>query len=320
MKVSQDAPAPKADSSSPLLELIAQSIAARKLRSEALLSQPVEPLSRGARLGSRAVVPPRPLDAASTVSDVAPTDEDDSLLNDPPRRRRSRTLEKTKIYIEPHYIPRQSPTRKSSSPNGSFVSDTRTPVAPSSSGSDSSLGRQSSSHAYDAEESCLINGSGDRVDLLSPFLVRGGDDDEDGVNLSSHEIMVVRPSASFLSRDTLGQLVQPLAQTMRGRWIGEAKRKPLSPPRGCVDKDFEENDDGIAPLSRSQGASVDQKVRLSKGMLENPELHISEIHTVASRYLKVRSQAYVLNYPHDFANHSYRKTGCRKRNICSWLC
>lgn len=290
IKVAQDAPAPKADSSSPLLELIAQSIAARKLRSKHVLSQPVKPLSRGARVGTRAVAPPRPLDAASTVSDVAPTDEDDSLLNDPPKRRRSRTLEKTKIYIEPHYIPRQSPTRKSSSPDGSFVSDTRTPVAPSSSESDSSLGRQSSSHAYDAEESCLINGSGDRVDLLSSFLVRGGDDDDDGVNLSSHEIMVVRPSASVPSRDTLGQLVQPLAQTMRGRWTGDTRRKPLSPPRGGVDKEFEENDEGIAPLSRHHFAIIDQKVRLSKGMLENPERHLSDIHVVASRYLKVSPQ------------------------------
>ena len=289
-KISKDAPAPKADSSSPLLELISQTIAARKSTTKALSSQPTRSLSRGARVGSRPVVSPRSVDAVSTSSDHAPTDEDDSLLNDPPRRRRSRAQEKTKIYIEPHYIPRQSPTRKSSSPEGSFFSDTtgRTPAVTSSSWSDSSQGPQSSIHAYDAEESCLINGSGDRVDLLSSFLVRGGEDDEDGVNLSSHEIMVVRPTASAVSRD--GHLVLPLSQTMNGRWTGEAKRKPLSPPSSGADKELEENDDGIAPLSRHHISKIDHKVRLSKGMLENPERHLSDIHTVASRYLKVSSQ------------------------------
>ena len=289
VKISKDAPAPKADSSAPLLELIAQTIAARKSRSKASPSKPSQPLTRGVRVGSRPLVSPRSIDAASTVSDIAPTDEDDSLLNDPPRRRRSRTLEKTKIFIEPHYIPRQSPTRKSLSADGSLFSDTtgRTPAVTSSSWSDSSLGRQSNLHAYDAEESCLINGSGDRVDLLSSFLIRGGDDQDDDVNLSSHEIMVVRPTASVPSRDTLGHLVQPLSQTMKGRWAGEAKRKALSPPSGGVDKEVEENDDGIAPLSRYHVAKIDHTVRLSKGMLESPERHLSDIHTVASRYLKV---------------------------------
>jgi len=128
----------------------------------------------------------------------------------------------------------------------------------------------------------MINGSGDRVDLLSPFLVQRGEDDENEVNLLSHEIMVVRPSASAMARDTPGPLVQPLAHTIKGRWKGDPKRKMSG-----GGKELDESDDGIAPLCRSQETKSDQKVLLSEEMLENPEPHLANIHAAASRYLKV---------------------------------
>jgi hypothetical protein len=201
-------------------------------------------------------------------------------------RSSSRLPERTKIFVSPHYVPRKSPTRKSSNKNESYYSDPKTTALVSGSGSESSDRRQAQSSEYDTEESCLLNESGDRIDLLSRFLVHSDEDNEDGVNLSSHEIMIVRPSAtSPMTPDVPGPLVQPLAQTIKGQWKGDTSRKTSAHGKEQLD----ESNDGIAPLSRSEKTKRAQKVHLSEDMLENPEPHIVDIYAAASRYLKVRS-------------------------------
>ena len=273
---SRDAPAPKAYSPSLGLEL-----ASRDTKTPSSSPKPQSPSPRRTSFGSESAARGRTVHGTPPISEIVKGKEEDSL-DDPPYRRRSQTPERTKIFVKPHYIPRQSPTRKSLAKDESYYPNPKTPILASSSGSESSVDHQPRIHAYDTEESCLINESGDRVDLLSPFLVQRGEDDENEVNLLSHEIMVVRPSASAMARDTPGPLVQPLAHTIKGRWKGDPKRKMSG-----GGKELDESDDGIAPLCRSQETKSDQKVLLSEEMLEKPEPHLADIHAAASRYLKV---------------------------------
>jgi len=203
------------------------------------------------------------------VSEIV-VDEEDEFQN------RRRSPERIKIFVSPHYVPRKSPTRKSSTRDESYHSDPKAPLVSRS----ESESWQSHSCAYDTEESCLINESGDRVDLLSRFLVQAGENVADEMNLSSHEIMIVRPSAtSAMAPNTPGSLVQPLAQTIKGPWKGDSSRNK-SPATS------DETNDGIAPLCRSEKNKIVQKVQLSEDMLENPEPHVADIYAAASRYLK----------------------------------
>ena len=277
---SKDAPAPKAYSPSPLIDLITQNIASRHSR-----STPSGTKHESSVLTHASAVELSPhsrsIDRSPPTPKLLVGDEDIGPLEAPSQGRRFETSEKTKIFVKPQYIPKHSSTHKSFASDESYCSDPQTPILVSD--TDASY-----SHAYDMEESCLINESGDRIDLLSSFFAQRSDenDDEVDLNLSSHEIMVVRPSNSANSPDIT--VPKPLTQTIQGQPTRDKTRTPLSPPRGGYDKDLEENDDGIAPLSQSNVSKTDQKLRLSKGMLENPEDHLPDIHAAASRYLNVR--------------------------------
>jgi tetratricopeptide (TPR) repeat protein len=279
LNTSSDAPAPKAYSPSPVIELLAQHLKA-DARDESTSVSPRMRISVDSTSLSRS----RAIPLVPPVSEVVVEEEEDGGQGS------NRIPERTKIFVSPHYVPRKSPTRKFSSKDESNYSDLKTPPLVSSSGFECSDRRQSQSRAYDTEESCLLNQSGDRIDLLSRFLVNSDEDNEDGLNLSSHEIMIVRPSStSGMSPDVPGPLAQPLPRTINGQWKGDINRNTQQQQPSVRGKEqLDESDDGIAPLSRSEKTKRDQKMHLSEDMLENPEPHIVDIYAAASRYLKVR--------------------------------
>jgi tetratricopeptide (TPR) repeat protein len=276
---SRDAPAPKFTSASPAVELEglrrtrdASPVATRTSREVGPSPEPTKsPQSEPSRRTRRDPSPP--------VTEIVLADEEEPIL----AQRQSR--DQTRVFVSQQYIPRRSPTRRKSGFDESYYSDPKTPVISSPSSESSGRG-QLRSHAYDSEESCQLNESGDRVDVLSPFLFQiqnRGDDVE--ANLSLHEIVVVRPCAKVES-DAPCPLVQPLAETMGDDWKGETKKIVSSAPR---DNEEDDNDDGIAPLSRTSAINNDPKIHLSSKMMKNPNLHLADIHSVASRYLKVRT-------------------------------
>eukprot|EP00542_Grammatophora_oceanica_P014665 CAMPEP_0194050194 /NCGR_PEP_ID=MMETSP0009_2-20130614/33830_1 /TAXON_ID=210454 /ORGANISM="Grammatophora oceanica, Strain CCMP 410" /LENGTH=1390 /DNA_ID=CAMNT_0038696681 /DNA_START=190 /DNA_END=4362 /DNA_ORIENTATION=+ len=258
--------------------------------------------SRSSRKGNNNGPPPIS-EVLVDSTDEQDLDEDSFGAHHATSKRRSG--EWTKIFVSPHFIPRQSAATKPISLDDTSLEE-RTPGLLSSSGSDSSSGYHvknnlstvDSSHLYyEAEESCLINDSGRDTECGTVGLMRSfeTEDPDETVDVSSHEIMVVRPFAADHRADGLSE---PLCNlTASWRQAGQSTAEPESPGMKVRNPDEsafnvenkKEVDDGIAPLyARRPEARVTDPSELSvtNDMIQRPEEHLLEIHALATMYVK----------------------------------
>ena len=215
---------------------------------------------------------------------------------------------RTRIWVSPHCIPAQSPPRKPIQLDDTSLNNGPLEAVDSSGSVTSLVGQE-----LFAEESCLLSESGVISDHAIARIINASSEngvDEMKASFANHEIMVVRPFGPSetvkLTKETLeqpllaitaswGQSIPPdtspervAAATMDYYDSPSLKLKPNEAAySGAKEALFNENNDGIAKLFvRHQSVKIDPKITLTKSMLDEPEVHLFEIHAIASKYMR----------------------------------
>jgi hypothetical protein len=219
-----------------------------------------------------------------TISSIL-TDEEDEIL--PANKKKQKKPESTKVYVEPHHIPRYSPVKVATRQENSISeSDSEMAVHDIHDDIDKSIDSPFSDIVYDSEESCLLNRSVILTNTVPEFMLHN-DKEEDATvsaNMSSHEIMIVQPITIPLHSSKVGQLENKLLENDKGG-IRSLSGKLFSNFYGGKNCELEKSEDGVAPLYHN-GQNI-EAIHLSPTMDETLSYDLSDMHASASRHLKV---------------------------------